>query len=365
MEKSKKKHGGNVWQASAQYGRDVEKILDYSANISPLGTPESVKQAIRDSLDYLIHYPDPDSVLLRQELAHHLLVGMEKIIVGNGSVELIYLLAKMIKPKQALLLHPTFSEYEFAIQSEGGRIKVLQLQAAKDFQIEVEEVLAALHDVQMVFLCNPNNPTGCLTKRENILRILDAAAAKNIFLIVDEAFLDFVENGEEFSLLPYINQYDNLFILRSLTKFFALPGLRIGCGIGNEKVLNSMTNLREPWTVNSLAQAAALQALRDQEYARKVKETIWTEKEFLYQELNKIAGIHAYQPSVNYVFLSIQKTGMTATQIQEAIAKEGILVRNCNSYPFLGENYLRVAVRTHPENEQLLLALKKILSVQE
>jgi len=364
MLNSKKKHGGNVWGASSQYGIEIDQILDYSANISPLGTPERVKEAIRNSLDKLVHYPDPDSIELRKELSSFLGVDMENIIMGNGSVELIYLLAKMVKPKKALLLHPTFSEYEFAVTSEGGEIKVLQLKEENDFRINVEEVIASLGDVQIAFLCNPNNPTGCLTERKDVLAIIEAAAQKGVMMVVDEAFMDFLENAEEFSLIDEIGKRENLFILRSLTKFFALPGLRIGCGLGNKKILEKMNSLREPWTVNILAQAAALEALRDKNYAQEVKEVIWAEKEFLYHELGKIQGLKPYLPSVNYVFLQINHPSLTASQVQEAMAQKGILVRNCNTYPFLGEKYLRVAVRTRPENLCLVEGLKAVFQAK-
>lgn len=361
MEKSQKKHGGNVWQASSKYGKKVSELLDYSANISPLGTPEKVKEAIRDSLDSLVHYPDPDSIELREELAKYLETEMENIIVGNGSVELIYLLAKMIKPKVVLLIHPTFSEYEFAIASEGGSVKILELKAESEFRLDADQVIQAMDDVEMVFLCNPNNPTGYLASKQEILPIIEQAAKKKIMMVVDEAFLDFVEAEKDVSVIDEIKSFDNLFILRSLTKFFALPGLRIGCGIGNPKVLEKMNSLREPWTVNSLAQAAAVEALRDKEYARKVREVVWKEKDFLYDELGKLSGVRPYPPSVNYVFLNVSDTDLTSTQIQERMADLGILVRNCNTYPFLGEEYLRVAVRTREENLKLLAGLKLIL----
>lgn len=362
MANSKKKHGGNVWNASSEYGQKIEEILDYSANISPLGTPQKVKEAIIASLDKLVHYPDPDSLELRQELAGYLGIKRENIIVGNGSVELIYLLAKMVRPKKALLLHPTFSEYEFAVTSEGGAIKSLELLKENDFRLDKAAVIRALADVEMAFLCNPNNPTGCLTSREDVLAILEAAAQKNVLLIVDEAFLDFVQDGENISVIKEVEHYDNLFVLRSLTKFFALPGLRIGCGISNPKILEKINGLREPWTVNSLAQAAAIEALRDKEYSQKVKEIIWVEKEFLFEELRKIPGIYPYPPSVNYIFLNIRETGFTSTDIQQALAPRGILVRNCDTYPYLGENFLRVAVRTHAENIKLLAGLKAVLT---
>lgn len=361
MLNSKKKHGGNVWGASSQYGLEVDKLLDYSANISPLGTPERVKEAIRSSLDKLIHYPDPDSIELRKELSNFLGVDMENIIVGNGSVELIYLLAKMVRPKKALLLHPTFSEYEFAVTSEGGEIKVLELREERGFQIDAEEVITALDDVQIAFLCNPNNPTGCLTNRKDILAIIEAAAKKSVIMVIDEAFMDFIENAEEVSVIKEIGKKENLFILRSLTKFFALPGLRIGCGLGDKKMLEKMNSLREPWTVNILAQEAALEALRDEKYAQEVRRIIWEEKEYLYSELGQIPGIKPYRPSVNYVLLDITATGLTSTQIQEEMAQKGILVRNCNTYPFLGEYYIRVAVRTRPENIHLIEGLKSVL----
>lgn len=361
MLNSKKKHGGNVWGASNQYGLEVNKLLDYSANISPLGTPDRVKEAIRASLDKLVHYPDPDSIELRKELSLFLGVDMENIIVGNGSVELIYLLAKMIRPEKVLLLHPTFSEYEFAVTSEEGQIKVLELKEQNDFRIDIQAVIEALDDVQMVFLCNPNNPTGCLTDRKDVLAILDAAEEKGVVMVVDEAFMDFLEHAEDFSVIEQIGKRENLFILRSLTKFFALPGLRIGCGLGTQKMLEKMNSLREPWTVNILAQEAALEALRDEEYAQAVRQTIWAEKEFLYQELTEIDGLKPYPPSVNYIFLKITHPELTASQIQESIVQKGILVRNCNTYPFLGEKYLRVAVRTRPENIRLLEGLRAVL----
>lgn len=360
MQISQKKHGGNVWAASSKSGKRIEDILDYSANISPLGTPEGVKQAILRTLDQLIHYPDPDSLELRFQLARMLPVDKEQIIVGNGSAELIYLLVKTLQPGKTLLLHPTFSEYEFAVRSFKGELEFLELRPENQFRLPVAQVLERLEAVDLLFICNPNNPTGCLTLREDLLKIIEKAQSTGTFVVVDEAFMDFVYQPELYSILDKVKDYSHLFVLRSLTKFYALPGLRIGAGFGQEELLRRMNDLREPWTVNSLAQAAAKEALLDHAYGERLKKLIWQEKEFLFAGLGKVKGVKPYPPSVNYIFLDIKDTGKTATQWTELLACRGVLVRNCNTYPFLGEGYLRVAVRGREENEQLLRAFNDV-----
>ena len=354
-------HGGNLREASEKFGLERDSITDFSANINPLGPSPEVYRCICENLHQIIHYPDPQAKALKSTLAQYLNLSTDNIVLGNGAVELIYLLVKVLKPKRVLIPAPTFNEYELAVATNGGRVVDLFLKKEEDYNYNVQEMLKKLPEVDMLILCNPNNPTGQLIKKEDLLTILLAAKKENVFVMIDEAFMDFVEQAEEYSLVSELEDWDNLFILYSLTKFFAIPGLRLGAGLANRELIKRIEHMKDPWNINCFAQLAGIVSLQDLNYIANTKAFVNTEKAFLYQGLCDISSIRPYLPSANYIFVDISDFKYGSSELYQVLAKEGILVRDCSSYKQLGQDYVRLAVKNRADNTLLLQKIRELL----
>jgi threonine-phosphate decarboxylase len=211
---------------------------------------------------------------------------------------------------------------------------------------------------KIVYFCNPNNPTSILTSPEKLATIIWQALQKDILVFLDEDFLEFVEGGEKFSMISLINEFPNLFVLRSFTKIFGLTGLRVGYGVASEEITSILLNAKLPWNVNCLAQAAAIAALSDKEHVKKTLELVKEEKAFLMGELERFKAVKVYPPDANFIFIDVRKSGVTAAQVKENMLRHGVLIRDCSSFAGLDEYYIRVAVKTRRENEKLLAALR-------
>ncbi|MBF0472657.1 MAG: threonine-phosphate decarboxylase [Nitrospirae bacterium] len=345
-------HGGNIYEASRQLKIPERKIIDFSASINPLGTSKKVRAELRRYLKYLTNYPDPDCIRLRWSLNKELNVPIENILCGNGSTEIIYLIVSALKPKKVLLLAPTFSEYERAIKLNSGInsiIKYYDLKSDDNFAINVDEFIASMDGCDMAFLCNPNNPTGKLLIKEDVIKISKAALLINCTLVIDEAFIDF---AHEQSVTANVVNNPNLIVIRSLTKFYALSGLRIGYGVMSKDVIEEIYKIREPWTVNTLAQRAAVVALNDWVYRKKTFDLLGAEKSFL--EAHLFANGIKYFPSDSNFILA--KSDHTETLIQRFLLK-GIIVRDCSNFRGLNNSFFRIAVRTHRENAMLVKSI--------
>ena len=351
-------HGGNIYAAAGELGLSPEAVLDFSANINPLGLPPGLKEQLASLLDGVVHYPEPEAAELRQALAASHSCAPESLIVGNGAAELLYLLCYARKPRRVLVTAPTFSEYEKAAHASGAEVAYLPLAAADDFALPWDKVKAALAAADMFFLCNPNNPTGTLLKRETVLRLADEAAKEQCFLLVDESFQDFLPDQENYSILPDLSRLgEQAAVLRSLTKFYAIPGLRLGFMAGPAALIQELTAKKDTWNVNFLAQQAGLWALRCGDYQQESRAYIVQAKQALYAALTALPGVHAYEPAVNYILLDMQQTGLTSSQWRERLKRRGILVRDCANYVGLGNFHIRVAVRRQDENQRLVAAL--------
>ena len=351
-------HGGNVEEIAKRYGLGEEKITDFSANINPLGPPPRVIKALKKNLDSIARYPNPEAVDLRKELSKYLRINPENIIAGNGAIELIHLICRTLKPQKALVVVPTFCEYEFALKSVGCKISFLTLRSDDDFGLNVKGLIAHLKRIDLLFLCNPNNPTGQLISKADMLRIIDAAQEKGIFVVLDEVFMDFVEKAE--TLIYEAVKRKNLFIIRSLTKFFALPGIRIGYGVGNKKLLEKLKIHKEYWSVNALAQLAGIAALKDKEYIQRTKRLIRKERKFLYRRLSKINGLKPYPSATNFILCRLNTNKIDSKNLQEKLIQKNILIRDCSSFRSLNNRYIRIAVRTRKENLCLVDSLLNI-----
>ena len=353
-------HGGDWQGAVDRYGWRVEEILDFSANINPLGPPEGVLAVLKENLAAIQRYPDPASRRLKEALAAHRQLETGSLIVANGAVELIYLVLQVLKPRRVLVSEPTFSEYRRAARAAGAGVASVNLDPEADFSFDLDRWCQALTGVQLAFICNPNNPTGRLLAPDILQEVLNRCHATGVFLVVDESFLDFIPKGEESSLARLAATRPGLLVLHSLTKIYALPGLRLGYGVGYPELVARLEAGRDPWSVNILAQMAGVAALAETEYLKQTRVLIQREKEYLFHHLAELAGFRPYNPEVNFILTRILDNRLAAPLLAELLARKGILIRDCSFFPGLGPNYFRVAVRDRRANERLLTALAEL-----
>jgi threonine-phosphate decarboxylase len=353
-------HGGDVLDAADKSGLRREEILDFSSNVNPLGPSEKALEAAKKGFKEIPAYPDSNSFELRQAIASHFSgISKNNVVIGNGSTELMYLFAEAFlkKGEVALIPAPTFGEYENAVRKTGETVKSVKLD--ENFNVDGSVYIREMAGAKMVFLCNPNNPTSILIPNETLTGIVERAMEQDSLVFLDEDFLEFVENEKALSLISKIKHYPNLFILRSFTKIFALTGLRVGYGIASEEIINVLSCAKIPWNVNCLAQAAAVEALKDEQHLRVTRELIKKEKSRLLTELEQFRSLRVYPPDANFFFIDVRKSGLTATELADKLLQKGILIRDCTSFRGLDQYYVRVAVKTRYDNERLIEALKR------
>jgi threonine-phosphate decarboxylase len=359
-------HGENIYRLAEELNVQERAIIDFSTINNPLCVSKKIKAEIRKNLKYLHNYPDPDAKRLRKRLAHYHGIDMETILCGNGSTELIYLIARTLKPQRVLFPAPTFSEYERAVTIVGSKdqrtqIEHVILKKELGFRIDPDELIAVLQrgveskpSFDMVFLCNPNNPTGMFLKKDAVHKIADAAKEMQCYLVVDEANIDFCSDG---SIIKNVERNPNLIVLRSLSGFYALAGLRIGYGIFPHHIVPRLKEQREPWTVNSLSQRAAVVALKDKVFRKESLKIISQEKKFLEKSFQKI-GIEFFKSDAHFYLVKMDN----AHEICRQLRNKGILVRNCDNVRGLDSTYIRIAVKSHKENTILIKELAAMLS---
>ena len=349
-------HGGNVREAAEQYGFREREIIDFSANVNPLGPSPAARRAARKALTCIDRYPDPAMTELRCGIAAYFGVGPGQVACGNGSTALIHLIPRVFRPRRVLIPMPTFSEYTAAVEDAGGEVVPFILDARKGFRIDAVDMAFALKGVDMAFLCNPNNPSGLLVPEDEMREIAGYALREGVRLVIDETFIDFIGTG---SLLQEAAGSSHIICLRAFTKFFGMPGLRVGYAVGGEETIGALTDAQEPWSVSTPASKAALAALHDWRYIRKTRKLIARERDRLLAALRLLPGTDATPGAAN--FLLVRFASRESSELTHALAQRGILVRDCSSFPALGSRYLRVAVRTRRENERLIYAMRNIL----
>lgn len=350
-------HGGNIYDEKIQKINDKagEELLDFSANINPLGMPDRVSQAVVEALPKVRHYPDPLCRRLKAALAEEYGLPEEYFICGNGGADLIYRIAYGLRPKKALLTAPAFAEYEEALKQVGARLDFHRMTG--DYQVRYDILEQMDASVDVMFLCNPNNPTGLLIPRELLLRIFAKAQRCGILLVLDECFLDFT-GQEEQSLISFTEQSPCLFILKSFTKMYAMPGIRLGYGISrNRELLEKMEAAGQCWGVSVLACEAGIAALKEKEYKEKAVRLVQKERAYLKEELGS-AGMRVWNGQADYLFF--QAPGVS--DLYDRLLPYGILIRRCGNYRGLDDTYYRIAVKDHKANRRLAEAFKALQS---
>ena len=354
-------HGGNVYKFAREQRIPVGRILDFSASINPLGPPATGMRAISSALKQIVHYPDPDCWQLKQKLAQACAVNPEMILVGNGSTELIHLLPRALTIASTLVLGPTFEEYAHALTEAGSSVQYVHATHEEKFRPPLHETLRQLSDKRArfdaVYLCHPNNPTGQVLNRLAMRELAEAAARRRSWLIVDEAFIDYCPAQ---SVMPMLHEYPHMIVLRSLTKFYAMPGLRVGYLVGASKVVELVKDRQSPWSVNSLAQEVSLAVLGDHAYAAKSRIYMKSERSRFMRGLRSLQGLRVYPSTANFVLLGLPAT-TTAAEVTDRLAVERILVRDCSTMPGLTSQMIRVAIKTEKDNRRLLAVLSSCL----
>lgn len=346
-------HGGNIYKLKRDNGIEV---LDYSSNINPLGVPNSFKKAVIENFETLEKYPDIDYVELRTAIGDYNNCHIDNVVVGNGATEVLFLYMKAVKAKKVLIIAPTFAEYERAARAAGRDVKFFPL--SKDFSLNENMLLEFITDEDVVVMCNPNNPTGKFQNLEKIKKIADFLERKNKKLFIDEAFIEFVDDWKDKT--AFLLKHKNIFILRALTKFFALPGVRLGYGLTyDEAILNEIKNIREPWSVNGVAEIAGKTMLLDTLYIHETENWIKKEKLWFYEELCKIDNIEVTPTETNFILVKLLNDN--AKSFRKKMIENGVLVRDASNFMFLDESYIRLAIKDRKKNEQVLEALRRVL----
>jgi len=356
-------HGGDIWGFSRKYSVPIEEVLEFSGPINFLGPSPRAVEAVKQCAKLVKFYPDPNPVEFKSEIARYVGHGVEEenIILGSGSIELIYSITEVFQRGfEALIPVPSFSEYEKAALRVGGRPVFLQLPS--DFSFEPEKIKKAItDDTRVVFICNPHSPSGTLYDKEAILDVVRFCQKRDVVFSVDENYIEFAEKGQDTTLAGLVKEYENLFVIRSVTKFFGMAGIRLGYGMATPSLVEKLENVRLPWSINSLASYATLAAFGDREFIENTKKTISRERVQLAKGLQAISGLHVYPSETNFLLVRIEKGKLTSTKLKEALAKERILIRDCCTFMGLDDHYFRVTVRSAKDNQVLVDKIRAVL----
>jgi threonine-phosphate decarboxylase len=350
------KHGGN-----AAYEDGKGSVIDLSANINPLGMPKGVREAIINEIPNCGSYPDSFSRKLREKIGAFENVKPDWIFCGNGASDIIFRLPRAVRAKKAMVTAPTFSDYERAVRSFGAEVVYHTLSADNDFALDgtfIEAVWDKKPD--LIIICNPNNPTGNLTKPMVIKEILEYCKKASAWVVVDECFLDFSEKASEYTSKVFLENYSNLVILKAFTKLFALPGIRLGYALSaNKKLIENLYFHGADWSVSNVAQAAGIEALSDAEnYIEKTVKYISAERWRMEKELAQL-GFKVFKAHANYVFFQ----NLYQFDLSERMDEKGIRIRSCGNYRELDKSFYRMAVSTKENNNNALTAIAEIINV--
>jgi threonine-phosphate decarboxylase len=342
------KHGGNIYKYD-------HRVYDFSANLNPLGMPAAVGQAILENMDKYESYPDPDAVELKAAIAEFHGIADLGICCGNGAADIIFRMALALRPRSALIVTPTFTEYEEALAMAGCEIEHFELEEQNGFHV-TDDIVDVIEQKKrdMVFVCNPNNPTGITVDGELMERIYEACRRTGARLVVDECFSEFTDNEESYALLPKIGSHPGAVIIKSFTKIFAMAGLRLGyCVCGDPADAGRIEGCMQTWPVSTASAKAGIAAMKVPGFVQRTKDYIRPERVNLKANL-AVMGYRVYESEANYVFFR------SGRALDEPLREHDILIRNCSNYRGLGDGYYRIAVRTKEENDIFIAAMNEI-----
>jgi threonine-phosphate decarboxylase len=349
-------HGGDLLTAAELFGHSPDLFLDYSSNMNPMGPPACVQQIFSERWTEVVRYPDPAARVLRAKIAAHYRIPEESILVGNGAAELIDLVVRITQPATVAVTAPSFVEYSDNALRVGATLHYIPLNVEHSFDVQAEDLSHALDKADLTMLGHPNNPTGRLIP-DVMLDMLQTAKGT---VLLDEAFIDFLENEEQVSMIQRAPSMKKLIVIRSMTKFFAIPGIRLGFVVAHPDIILQMRNLQVQWSVNHFSQLIGAAALDDTQYIANTKKWVSTERQWFFEQLSSI-GFNVIQSAVNYLLVRLpQQVPFRVPEMQKKLGEMKILIRDASRFPGLDERYFRLAVRLRKDNETIVRALEYI-----
>ena len=355
-------HGSEIEKISACYHIKKEAIVNFAGNVNPLGLPASVKEAVATHADLFSSYPDREYLSLRNVLSNYCDVPADYILPGNGSSELIALLIEARAPKHTLILGPTYSEYSRELTFSGSTQDYYHLQETSDFRPDLEDLFHTLSDgYDFLIICNPNNPTSSAIFRDELKELLAFCKRKNIFVMIDETYVEFAPDISAITAVPLTKQFSNLMVLRGVSKFYAAPGMRFGYGItGNSEFLKTMREKQIPWSLNSLGAFAGEMLFQDHDYYQQTRNLILSERQKMYETIKTLPTFKIYPAYANFLLVKILKDGVTSFDVFERCIQKGLMIRDCSSFQCLEGEYVRFCIQMPEENQRLLDLLQTI-----
>jgi len=350
-------HGGNLRHLMNLSGLSAEEILDFSANINPLGLPEWFRTVVSSTLASVVHYPDPECADLVKAAVERYGCAPDQVLVGNGSSEILHLIPRALGKKRAVILAPSYVDYATSAETAGLQVDFVLLRENEDFLPDLVRLESTLRGDELVFVCTPNNPTGLLVDGESLRKI--AINNTSILFVVDEAFGDFVDDIDSLTC----NRPPNVIVLLSLTKIYAIPGLRLGLAVCEPEIVDSIKRIQPTWSVNSIAQAVGVAALRDSHYVEQSRSFVRQQREILETELQSISGLTVYPGKANFLFVRIDRKDLDALELADRVLRDGIAMRVCENFQGLDKRFFRVAVRTYEQNNRLCESLRKAMGI--
>jgi len=350
-------HGGNIKTIKTLCGPDCAEILDFSISVNPLGPPDGLKKILCDGFETILTYPEIAADAFKLELSEYHGLPPDHFIAGNGSADLLFSLISLLPYKSALIPSPTFIEYERACGIHGWQTTHLPPKNNHDFSLDLARLSGVMISHSALFLCIPNNPTGQAFPADITEGIIDEAQRKGVFVVVDEAFLPFTDIP---SAIPLVSQHKNLVILRSMTKSYAIPGLRLGYAVAAPGIISGWEKFLPPWNVNALAQMAGIYCLKQgTKYLDDSALYVREERAWLTREITKVFPLKALPSEANYLLVSIENSDLTADDLYLSLARQGIAIRHCGSFRGMGNRHVRIGIRKREDNLKLLAALQQ------
>ena len=356
MKKKPEFHGSDLEKIADYYHLNKENIILFGANVNPLGLSGQVKKDLAAHLDVISSYPDRNYTDLKKAIAFYTGSSAEHIVVGNGSTELISLLISQRAPKKALLLGPTYSEYARELNLVGGTLEYYNLKEEQDFKLDISDLTDALKsDIDLLIICNPNNPTSSAISTSDIRELLSVCRSLGIFVMIDETYIEFAPEGAALSAVPLVPEFDNFMVIRGVSKFFAAPGLRFGYGLtSNQAFLQTLLTHQNPWSLNSVGAYAGERMLKDTDYIKKTWTLIDSERTRMCTELSGLDTVKIYPAYANFVLVRILKEGLTSFDVFEKAIHQDLMIRDCSSFESLNGEYVRFCIMNPEDNDRLL-----------
>lgn len=355
-------HGSDLEVIAKRYHMEQDSIIPYASNVNPLGISPMARQALLDNIDAIKAYPDRDYISLRTSISNYCGADPDQLILGNGTSDLIRLTLETLAPKKTLIVGPTYSEYGRAAKLAGSEIETYMLKNLDDFEMDIDMFLKTLNEsIELLVICNPNNPTSKVLTREQMDIILSRCLELNIFVMVDETYVEFVKDVHLISSIILTKKYDNLIILRSVSKFFAAPGIRLGYAITNNKdFLEATSNGKIPWNINTYASIAGVM-FEDEHYINLTKSLIQTERNLIFSALSSRKTIKVFKPEANFVLIKLLKEEQTASEVFDYCIEKGFMIRDCTDYAGLGEKYIRFCFMKPEQNDNIVNTILEIV----